>query len=188
MAIGLDAPLQVANWRPLVQWVLAVPHLLLAEALDAVAGVCTLIAAFTVLFTKDIPDALYNMIVMCRRYQWRAYSYAGFLREAYPPFAFDATAADPGGDPATLSITKPATFNRWAPLYKWFLAIPHFVVLVVLGVAVLACVVAAFFAVLFTGRWPEGLRRFVLGYARWTLRVYAYAGMLRDEYPPFSLA
>ncbi|MCY3616559.1 MAG: DUF4389 domain-containing protein [Acidimicrobiaceae bacterium] len=78
--------------------------------------------------------------------------------------------------------------NRWTPLVKWILAIPHYFVLAALGVAAFVCVVIAWFAIMFTGRYPRGLFDFVLGVHRWSLRVSAYMWLLiTDEYPPFSL-
>jgi uncharacterized protein DUF4389 len=79
--------------------------------------------------------------------------------------------------------------NRWLPLVKWLLAIPHFVVLAFLWVAAMVAVLAAWFAILFTGRYPRGIFTFVEGVLRWTQRVVGYAFLLvTDEYPPFSLA
>ena len=78
--------------------------------------------------------------------------------------------------------------NRWLPLVKWLLAIPHYLVLIVLVMAAFFAVVFAWFAILFTGRYPRGLFDFVVGVARWGLRVQAYAILLvTDRYPPFSL-
>jgi hypothetical protein len=79
--------------------------------------------------------------------------------------------------------------NRWLPLVKWLLAIPHYIVLLFLWLAALVCVIIAWFAILFTGRYPRGLFDFVLGVFRWGNRVIAYAFVLvTDEYPPFRLA
>jgi hypothetical protein len=79
--------------------------------------------------------------------------------------------------------------NRWLPLVKWLLAIPHYVVLFFLWIAAIVSVVIAWFAILFTGRYPRGLFNFVLGVIRWTNRVVAYAFILvTDAYPPFSLS
>ncbi len=79
--------------------------------------------------------------------------------------------------------------NRWLPLVKWFLAIPHYVVLFFLDIAVIVVVIVAWFAVLFTGRYPRGAFDFVQGVMRWHNRVIAYALVLvTDRYPPFSLA
>jgi hypothetical protein len=78
--------------------------------------------------------------------------------------------------------------NRWLPLVKWLLAIPHYVVLIVLWFAALVAIVIAWFAILITGRFPRGLFDFVVGVGRWSLRVAAYAFLLvTDQYPPFSL-
>jgi hypothetical protein len=83
----------------------------------------------------------------------------------------------------------PNDLNRWLPLVKWLLAIPHYVVLVFLTLAGLVCVIVAWFAILFTGRYPRGLFDFVEGVLRWWNRVIAYAFVLvTDEYPPFSLS
>lgn len=82
----------------------------------------------------------------------------------------------------------PRDLNRWLPLVKWILAIPHYVVLVLLFVASVVCVVIAWFAILITGRYPRALFDFVVGVGRWGLRVNAYAFLLvTDRYPPFSL-
>jgi hypothetical protein len=79
--------------------------------------------------------------------------------------------------------------NRWLPLVKWLLALPHYVVLVILDIAALLVVIVAWFAILFTGRYPRGLHRFVEGVIRWHNRVIAYALLLvTDRYPPFRLA
>ena len=186
--LDLRAPNKVANWRPLVHWLLAIPHIIIVYALQVLRRVLQLIAFFTVLFTKQVPEPIFNMIVMTRRYTWRTASYAVWLRESYPPFSFATTAQDDGLDPATLSVDYPRELNRWLPLVKWFLAIPHYVVLVFLGIAsVVVIFPISFFVVLFTGSYPEGLRSFVVGVQRWSQRVGAYVLFLRDEYPPFSL-
>ena len=83
----------------------------------------------------------------------------------------------------------PRDLNRWLPLVKWLLAIPHLIVLVFLWLAAVIAVLAAWFAILFTGRYPRGIFTFVEGVLRWTQRVVAYAFLLvTDDYPPFRLA
>jgi hypothetical protein len=78
--------------------------------------------------------------------------------------------------------------NRWLPLVKWFLAIPY-IVLAFLGIAAIVVVIVAWFAILFTGRYPRGMFDFVQGVIRWGARVTGYAFVLvTDRYPPFSLA
>lgn len=79
--------------------------------------------------------------------------------------------------------------SRWLPLVKWLLAIPHYIVLVFLYIAALVAVIVAWFAILFTGRYPQGIFRFVEGVIRWHNRVVGYAFLLvTDRYPPFRLA
>jgi hypothetical protein len=78
--------------------------------------------------------------------------------------------------------------DRWLPLVKWLLALPHYLILCLLSVVSVFCVIGAWFAILFTGRYPRGLFDFVVGVFRWALRVGAYAFLLTtDRYPPFTL-
>ena len=100
--------------------------------------VLTLISFFTVLFTEQIPRPLFDMIVMTYRYEWRAMSYALFMHEDYPPFDFELSSDDDGVEPHTsLRLAYPEHLDRWKPLYKWFLAIPHYFVLA--GLVIAAC-------------------------------------------------
>jgi hypothetical protein len=83
----------------------------------------------------------------------------------------------------------PRDLNRWLPLVKWFLAIPHYIVLAFLWLGALLVVIAAWFAILFTGRYPRALFDYLVGVGRWTNRVTAYAyALVTDRYPPFRLA
>src|SRR5690606_40534342 len=83
----------------------------------------------------------------------------------------------------------PRELNRWLPLVKWFLAIPHYVVLAFLYIGVIVVLVIAWFAILFTGRYPRGMFEFVEGVIRWQVQVAGYAFLLvTDRYPPFRLS
>jgi hypothetical protein len=185
--LDLDAPLEVARWRPLVHWFLAIPHFIVVQILGYVQLVLFVISWFAILFTGNIPRGLFNFMVMILRYQWRTNSYAFFMREQYPPFAFDAASDDPGDDPARLSVAYPERLSRGLIFVKWLLAIPHFIALMFVFIAAFVVGIAGFFAVLFTGRWPEGMRNFLIGATRWSTRVSAYVFLLTDVYPPFSL-
>ena len=91
--------------------------------------------------------------------------------------------------PITVDADLDAPLSRWLWLVKWLLAIPHYIVLVFLYIAAAVVVIIAWFAILFTGRYPRGMFDFVVGVLRWSLRVAAYAFLLvTDRYPPFSLA
>lgn len=179
---------RIARWRPLVQWLLAAPQLLIAYALGILRAVLLVIAFFPVVLTGRLPRPLFDVIAMTVRYEWRAASYALFLHDDYPPFDFQPAAADNGADPHTVvTIDYPQHLSRWQPLVKWLLAAPHYLVLAALGLAALVVLVAGFVTVLATGAYPVRLRDFLVGVHRYNLRVQAYAGLLTDQYPPFSL-
>ena len=101
-------------------------------------------------------------------------------------------ATEPASYAARLEIDYPDAqrdLNRWLPLVKWLLAIPHYIVLAMLIILAIVAAILSWFAILLTGRYPKGLFYFVVGVYRWFLRVNAYAFLLvTDRYPPFSLA
>lgn len=188
-AFTFDPPERVAHWRPLVNWLLAIPHLLLVSALRSVAQLLAVVSWFIILFTGRLPAEVANFQVMYLRYYVRTGVFAGFLREEYPPFEFAMTPDDPGTDPRVHVDVRPQLEqrNRVTVGFRIILVIPQLIVLALLAIAGGVVLVIAFFAVLFTGRWPAGLRRFTLGVMRWWLRVETYLLLLTDEYPPFSL-
>ena len=99
---------------------------------------------------------------------------------------------DPSGPPApaypaAFEISYPSELNRWLPLVKWLLAIPHYFALMFLGIGAFFVLIYAFFAVLFAGRWPRGAFDYVVGTVRWAYSVAAYVHLMTDAYPPFSL-
>lgn len=187
VVIQLEAPLEVARWRPLVHWLLVIPQLLVSSVLRSVGQVLAVISFFSILFTRSIPDGIYRFQAMQLRYQWRVTTYFLWVREPYPPFTFEMQTDDPGDDPAVLSLAPQRELNRWLPLVKWLLIIPHLFVTFFLILAEMFVFIAAFFAVLVTGRWPRGMRDYVVGVSRWVLRIEAYLYLLHDDYPPFSL-
>jgi len=187
VVVGFDRDYKVDRWRPIVNWLLAIPQLIIAYVLILIERVLGFICFFTILFTKQVPEPIYNFRVMAYRYTWRTVSFAGFLRNEYPPFSFETVTADDGIDAASVSMTPPAEFKRWAPLYKWFIAIPHYFVLFVLEIGLLIVIFIAFFAVIITGEYPKALRDYHVGVFRWYVRVDAYVYLMDDVYPPFSL-
>jgi len=187
--LNFDADRRIARWRPFVQWILAIPHLLVVHALQTLRGLLTLVSFVTVTFTGRIPRPLFDAITMTYRYEWRAVSYALFLHDDYPPFDFTPSAHDDGQQPnRSLSIDYPVHLHRWKPLYKWFLALPHYIVCIGLASASVFTIVWGAIAILATGQYPQGTRSFLVASYRYGLRVQAYIGLLTDEYPPFHLA
>lgn len=186
--LQLDAPIEVANWRPAVNWLLDVPHLMIANALGSVANVLSIISWFSIVFTGKLPDGIARFQCMVLRYEARTFSYLIFLRETYPAFEFDMTAADPGLDTLRVDITpKLDNRNRLTVAFRLVLVLPILIFTMVVAVVTVLAVVVAFFMVLLTGRWPQSLRRFVLDSGRLMLRVGAYSRLLHDEYPRFTL-
>jgi hypothetical protein len=180
--LDIPYPETLNRWLPLVKWLLAIPHWIILYFLDLAARVVTLIAFFAILFTTRYPEGLFRFVVGVRRWQVNVTAYALFMRDEYPPFSME-----PGEYPAVFEVEYPRELNRWMPLIKWLLAIPHYVVLLFLGIAAFVVLVIAFFAILFTTKFPSGMFEFVVGVSRWSQRVTAYVLLMTDEYPPFSL-
>ena len=185
--IDVQTPEKIANWRALVQWILAIPHLIIASVLENVACAVAIISWFAILFTKKLPAGLANFQAMIVRYTTRAETYAGFLYEEYPPFEFTSSTTDPGGSPATVGFSPALeNRNRLTVGLRIIWMIPALLYLFVIAIVGVICWFLAFFAVLFTGRWPRGLRSWVMKMLRVGIRFNAYILLLTDEYPPFS--
>ena len=185
--IDVDTPEKIAHWRPLVQWILAIPHMIIAGAMGYISWALSLVSWFAILFTGRLPAGLANFQVMVLRYTERAYAYSGFLYEEYPPFEFEMATSEPGGSPVDLSVLPALeNRNRLTVGLRIFWVIPAMLFAFVIGIVGMICWFLGFFAVLFTGRWPDGLRSWVMKMLRVGVRVNAYALLLTDEYPPFS--
>lgn len=136
-----------------------------------------------VLFRQKYPRWWFDWNLAITRFSTRVTAYLSLLRDEYP--STDEEQA------VHLNMKYPEVkteLNRWLPLVKWLLAIPHYIVLFFMDIAAFVCVIIAWFAILFTGRYPKDLFTFVVGVFRWQLRVLGYAFlMVTDKYPPFHL-
>jgi len=136
-----------------------------------------------IVFRLQYPRWWFEFARELTRFGARIGAYLALLTDRYPSTVEEQS--------VHLEIDYPDVardLNRWLPLVKWLLAIPHYIVLIVLGLAALVVVVIAWFAILITGHYPRALFDFVVGVGRWSLRVGAYAFLLvTDRYPPFSL-
>ncbi len=103
---GFERELDVQNWRPLVNWLLAIPQIIVLYGLLIAQAVLWFLSFFTVLFTKKNPFLAFQSMVL--RYQWRVFSYAYWMRNEYPPFDFTSTARDDGIDPARSTSKIPS--------------------------------------------------------------------------------
>lgn len=183
-----DPPEKIARWRPLVHWLLAIPHFIIVYVLGIVAQVLAFVAWILGVITGKVPDGILGVIAMYIRYSTRVGVYVSFLKEEYPPFTFATTSADPGDDPRVRVDFIPETEgrNRLTIFFRFLMVIPHIIVLYVIGIAAFFVYVIGFFAVLFTGKWPTGLQNFVVGLLRWNARLSAYMFLLTDKFPPFG--
>jgi hypothetical protein len=188
VAVELDSDTKIANWRPLVHWILAIPHLVVANVLSNVGNVVAVISWFAIVFTGALPPGLANLQCLVIRYNVRAFSYALWLRESYPAFEFSTTGADPGGDPVRVDIVPTyENRNRLTVGLRIFWILPAALFGAVLGIAASAVAFVAFFAVLFTGTYPVGLRDFMVRCGRYFARLSVYGYLLTDDYPPLAL-
>lgn len=188
--LGLDvtSPPTVERWRPLLNWVLVIPHQLWLAVLLLGAEVLTFLGWFAILFTSRMPDSWTDYIAGVLRYQWRVGSYLYAWTVQYPSFTPVSGHIDPGDYPAVLWCARAVERNRLTTFFRALLVIPHVVVLYLFGIVASLVLFAAWFVVLFTGRWPEGMRSFVIGFFRWQFRVHGYLSLLTDVYPPFDTA
>ncbi len=139
--------------------------------------------ALMIIFRQRYPRWWFDFSRELTRFEARVSAYFALLTDQYPSTVEEQS--------VHLEIDYPnveTDLNRWLPLVKWLLAIPHYIVLIFLFIASFFAVILAWFAILVTGQYPRVLFDFVVGVARWSLRVGAYAFlMVTDVYPPFSL-
>ncbi|TMG05986.1 MAG: DUF4389 domain-containing protein [Chloroflexi bacterium] len=146
-------------------------------------GLLVLAPLVMILFRQKYPRWWFDWNLNLIRFENRVAAYLFLLRDEYPSTDEEQQVHVDFPYPDV-----PNDLNRWLPLVKWLLAIPHLIILVFLALAALVVVIIAWFAILFTGRYPEGLFDFVVGVMRWGNRVQGYAFVLiTDRYPPFSL-
>jgi hypothetical protein len=195
----------LSRWMWLVKWLLAIPHYIVLFFLHIAYAVLTIVAFFAILVTGKYPRRLFDFNVGVMRWGWRVVFYALSVlgTDKYPPFSLRPNAEYPAG----LEIDYPESLHRGLVLVKWWLlAIPHYLIVaaavsggIALGMSdgddwsggsislLSVLLLVALIALLFTARYPQGVYDFVMGINRWIIRVQAYAGLMRDEYPPFRL-
>ncbi len=155
----------------------------MVERTGGIGGSLALAVALMIVVRQRYPRWWFDFARELLRFQGRVFAYFALLTDRYP-----STVDEQG---VHLELDYPDVerdLNRWLPLVKWLLAIPHFLILAVLGLGTLLAVVLAWFAIVLTGSYPRQLFDYVVGVWRWWLRVMAYAFLLiTDDYPPFSL-
>ncbi len=153
------------------------------DTAGGLAGSLAFVTALMIIFRQRYPRWWFDFARELTRFGARVGAYLFLLTDQYPS-TVEAQSVH-------LEIDYPdvaRNLNRWLPLLKWLLALPHYIILFCLGIVAIVAGIAAWFAILATGRYPQGLFDFIVGVGRWSLRVNAYAFLLvTDRYPPFSL-
>jgi len=154
-----------------------------SQSAGGLASGLFLATVLMILFRQRYPRWWFDFARELTRFGYRVGAYLFLLTDQYPSTVDEQS--------VHLEIDYPdvkSDLNRWMPLVKWLLAIPHYIVLVFLGIAAFFAAIIAWFAILATGQYPRALFDFIVGVGRWGLRVDAYAFLLvTDRYPPFSL-
>lgn len=157
---------------------------LVERSAGGIAGGLFLATVLMLVFRQLYPRWWFDFAVELARFGARVGTYLLLLTDRYPSTVETQS--------VHLEVAFPDAardINRWLPLVKWLLAIPHYAALVLLGIGVVVVTVIAWFAILFTGTYPRSLFDFVVGVMRWGTRVWAYAFLLvTDDYPPFRLS
>jgi hypothetical protein len=188
----LDEPISRGLW--IVKCILGIPHFVVLFFLWIAAAVVTVISFFAIVFTGRYPRSLFDFVVGVMRWSWRVgfWSYQALGTDKYPPFTLESVA----DYPADLNVEYPEKLSQGLVWVKWWLlAIPHYIIVAVLQGGTgwyrvgLISIIAIFAGVglLFTGKYHADFFKLVMGMNRWSYRVSAYALLMTDKYPPFSL-
>ena len=164
------------------------PHGIILGILSVAALVLHVIAFIVVLFTGRYPRGIYDIMIGYHGWSVRVDAYTNLMTDKYPPFTMSAD-----DYPAVMGIDYQEEVSRGTALLRFLLGwlyvgIPHGIALGVLGIIGFVLLIIAALAILFTGRYPQGIFDFLQGIMRWSLRVSAYLYLLNDKYPPFSLS
>ncbi len=179
--LTIDYPEKLDKLSTFFRIFYAIPVLIILSLLNGILFPATLLM---ILFMQKYPKWWFDWNFAYIKFALRVKAYLLLLRDEYPSTDNDQA--------VHLEMDYPDVkkdLNRWMPLIKWFLAIPHYFVLSILSIVICLFVIIAWFAILFTGRYPKGLFDFVVGVLVWAVRVIAYAFLLvTDVYPPFSMS
>jgi hypothetical protein len=178
--LNVDYPEKLSRLTTFFRLVTIIPiAIVLGLASSGLAGA----TALMIVFRRRYPRWWFDFARELTRFSMRVGAYAVLLTDRYPSTVDEQS--------VHIELDYPDAerdLNRWLPLVKWFLAIPHYIVLFVLAIVAFLALIVAWFAILFTGRYPRPIFDYVVGLMRWGLRVNAYVALLvTDRYPPFSL-
>lgn len=182
--VDIDPPASQSRLTVFFRILMFIPHAILLAILGLAQGVVTILAWFAIVIVGKYPAGMFGFSVNVLRWTTRANGYVYLLTGAYPPFSLQ----EEMGYPIRLSIDPALTGrNRITTFFRIFMIIPHAIVLYFVQILAQILILFSWFAALFTGKVPVGLHNLIAGYHRWNTRYTAYALLLTDEYPPFSM-
>jgi hypothetical protein len=179
--LDIDRQDDYSRFMPLIKWLLAIPHFIALIVLGIGAAIVAIISFFAVLFTGRYPEGMFNYMVGVHRWANRVLAYVFLMVDPYPPFTLE----DDPSYPVRFDIDYPERVERWRPLLTWLLVIPFLIVAYFVYLLAEIMVFFAFFTILFTRQFPEGLFNIARIGLRWQARGNAYAYWLVTKYPPF---
>jgi len=184
VVLEVDQPSEpMSRWLWIVKLLLAIPHLVVLGFLGIAVCFVLLAAWVMIIFTGRYPRSLFDFVVGVNRWSTRVSLYLSLVTDRYPPF----TMGEAADYPVRLRVEYPEQSSRLLALFRWILAIPHFVITGVLWDLLCVVVLIAGVLLLFTGRFNLDLFRLICGINRWSTRVNLYGQLVTDRYPPFSL-
>ena len=179
---NVEYPERLSRLLIFFKWLLIIPNMLVLYFVGMVAGICLFLSWFAILFTGRFPKGMWGFVKGYTRWSMNVAAYLYYLRDDYPPFSLDS-----GRYPVTFEVQYPENSSRLLIFFRWLLIIPNFVAFYFVMLAWMVATFIAWFAILFTARYPKGLFDFSVGSLRWAARINVYMSMLRDDYPPFGL-
>lgn len=180
--LSIEYPSSTPRWQPLVASLILLPHWVALLFLGIGAGFVNFIAVLSVLFTGKYPEGMRNYMVGVMRWSSRVMAYATWTTSKYPPFTMDETPEDT----VHLSIEAPVGNYGRMRAFQAYLLYPYMLVVGIFGAVAYLMMFIAFFAILFTGRYPEGMFNMVVNFQRMAMRGAGYQYLLVKQYPPFG--
>jgi hypothetical protein len=164
-----------------VKWLLIIPHWVVLYFFGILVSIVVFLAWFVILLTGRFPRGMWDLSLGYLRWQANVYAYLCLQRDEYPPFSGDADY------PVRFELDYPPRLSRLLIFVKWLFILPSVFVFMFVAIVAFVAVFLAWFAILFTGRYPRGLFDFVTGTMRWAHRINVYYYLLTDRYPPFRM-
>ena len=176
-------PDSLSRWLWLFKWILLIPHLVVLTLLNFVATIVLFISWIAILITGQHPRGLWEFLLGLNRWTARVGAYYYHMTDVYPPFTMD----DLTDYPIRITAEYPESSNRLTTFFRYFLAIPHLIILTALSMVLYALYWVNVIVVIFTGKPDSELFKLMVGINRWQIRSNLYVQLITDEYPPFSL-